>query len=72
MPTIGERIDELTEEYCEMYHEYRASPITGIKSSTIATHDARVQKYIWGKVYENVQKYVEGWDRVLTDEGEEK
>ncbi len=57
--TIGERIDELTLEYCGIYERLRDDSVFSEKAKNIALTDPTVQKHIWTEVEKNVKAHIE-------------
>ena len=61
MAKIGERIDELTKQYCDIYDEYKELP--GFDARNVALADLNVERHIWDKVYHNVKRYIKGQEK---------
>ena len=58
MATIGERIDELTEAYIEIYERYKDDPMFK-NAASIALADPILKKFTWENVYKNVKAHIE-------------
>lgn len=58
--TIGERIDELTEKYCQLYDRFQSPDFDFIEDKkAIAIQDLRAQHCIYENAIENVKQYIE-------------
>ena len=63
--TIGERIRELVNEYCDLYNELKDSDSEGIreKAKSLALHDLVVQKHIYEQAYLKTKSAIEIGER---------
>jgi hypothetical protein len=57
--TVGERIDELTQEYIGIYERMKTDPVLSDRAEGIALHDPVLKRFIWRSVEEKVQAHIE-------------
>lgn len=58
MGTVGDRINELTKEYCKIYDDMCEVPSLEEHADSIALHDPLIKKFTWEQVEKNVRRYI--------------
>lgn len=59
MKTVGERIEEIVKEYCELYDSFLQDETFKDKAQSLTLHDLIMKQFI----YEQAQKEVEAYIR---------
>lgn len=58
MKTIGDRIDKLTIEYCELYDDLLQDDMFKDKAENLTLHDLIIQQFVYEHVQKNIEVYI--------------